>query len=318
VALIVPPGLPRTAGNWVTAMRLAEGLRGLGWRVEVYDAAAVPVPSGRPTVHHALHALHAAPSALRVARRGVDPVVVTLTGTDLAGGERLAEVLAACDAVVAFSPGTPGATDIIPPGVVPLPGRRRRREFGWRRGEVAFLLPAGLREVKRPWFALPPLARLRAAGLPVRLAIAGPVREAAAAARLQQAMAGAGAWASYLGELPRGRMGDLYRSADVVLNTSRSEGLSNAVLEAMALGRPVLAADIPGNRAAVRHGRDGLLFPPEDEAAFAELARHLAADPGLRRRLGRAAARRAARTFSPGAEARAHARLYERLLAGRG
>ena len=44
-----------------------------------------------------------------------------------------------------------------------------------------------------------------------------------------------------------------------VVNCSAAEGLSNAVLEAMALGKAVVASDIPGNRAALCHGRTGWL-----------------------------------------------------------
>ena len=57
----------------------------------------------------------------------------------------------------------------------------------------------------------------------------------------------------------------LLAAADIVLNCSRSEGgMANAVIEALALGRAVLAADIPGNRSLIEDGVTGLLFGSEE------------------------------------------------------
>ncbi|HEY8581907.1 MAG TPA: glycosyltransferase family 4 protein, partial [Capillimicrobium sp.] len=85
-------------------------------------------------------------------------------------------------------------------------------------------------------------------------------------------------------------------AADVFVMPSRHEGLSFAVLEAMAAGLPCVVSDGPGNPEAV--GDAGVVFAAGDEAALrAELAR-LAADPAQRARLGAAARDRAASAFS--------------------
>jgi len=63
-----------------------------------------------------------------------------------------------------------------------------------------------------------------------------------------------------------------YVDADVVLNTSLSEGAAPTILEAGILGRPVVAADVPGNRDLLRHRETGLLFGDEDEMAKQVLA----------------------------------------------
>ncbi|XP_047478753.1 glycosyltransferase 1 domain-containing protein 1-like isoform X2 [Penaeus chinensis] len=68
-------------------------------------------------------------------------------------------------------------------------------------------------------------------------------------------------------------------SATVLLNSSLSEGMSAAVLEAMALGTPVLARDIPGNRAVVRHGETGMLFSCPD--TFVQQLNRLLDEPAL-------------------------------------
>ena len=67
-------------------------------------------------------------------------------------------------------------------------------------------------------------------------------------------------------------MGAAYLDADVVLNTSVSEGCSPTILEAGILGRPILAAASPGNEDLLRHRETGLLFHDEDELARQALA----------------------------------------------
>ncbi|XP_027235287.2 glycosyltransferase 1 domain-containing protein 1 isoform X2 [Penaeus vannamei] len=68
-------------------------------------------------------------------------------------------------------------------------------------------------------------------------------------------------------------------SATVLLNSSLSEGMSAAILEAMVLGTPVLARDIPGNRAVVRHGETGMLFSCPD--TFVQQLNRLLDEPAL-------------------------------------
>jgi glycosyltransferase involved in cell wall biosynthesis len=65
-----------------------------------------------------------------------------------------------------------------------------------------------------------------------------------------------------------------YRSSDCFVNPSKTEGMSNAVLEAMACGLPVLCGDCMGNREVVMNGENGFLFDPGDSG---ELARRMVA-----------------------------------------
>lgn len=81
----------------------------------------------------------------------------------------------------------------------------------------------------------------------------------------------------------------LYRAADVFVLPSISEGLSNALLEAMASGVAVLASRVGGTAEAVKDGGAGYLFDPHDAATFrARLAQFLKT-PGLAERMGRQA-----------------------------
>lgn len=126
---------------------------------------------------------------------------------------------------------------------------------------------------------------------------------------------GIAATVSFLGYRPD--VDALLSVAGVLVLPSRSEGMSNAVLEAMAHGLAVVATDVAGNRAVVAHEEDGLLVPYDDHPALAAALRRLLGDPALRARLGRAAARKAEAAFSIGAVAAAYDGLYRELVAGR-
>lgn len=75
---------------------------------------------------------------------------------------------------------------------------------------------------------------------------------------------------------------------DVFVLPSRWEGLSLAILEALACGLPVVVSDIPGNRDLVEIDRDGLVFPDDDATALAGALIRLVDDAELRVRFGEA------------------------------
>ncbi|HUP76701.1 MAG TPA: glycosyltransferase family 4 protein [Acidimicrobiales bacterium] len=106
--------------------------------------------------------------------------------------------------------------------------------------------------------------------------------------------------------------------ADVFVLPSRAEGLSNALLEAMAKGLPVVASRIPGNAEVVDSGRDGVLFDVDDPADLAATLQTLIGDQALRERLGRAARRHVVEHFSFAEVARRYRNLYAELCSGDG
>lgn len=85
---------------------------------------------------------------------------------------------------------------------------------------------------------------------------------------------------------------------DVYVTASRSEGLSMALLEALASGTAVVSSDIPPNAEVVEHGRTGLLVSPGEPTQLAEAIARLAAEPAWRSALGRAAACHVAQHYS--------------------
>ena len=107
----------------------------------------------------------------------------------------------------------------------------------------------------------------------------------------------------------------LLQQADLFVLPSVAEGISNALLEAMAIGLPCLATDIPGNQAVISDGIDGHLFAPGNPPALAHLLTTLLADENLRYRTGQAARAMVTQRFSIQAVAEAYLALYNRLLA---
>ena len=108
---------------------------------------------------------------------------------------------------------------------------------------------------------------------------------------------------------------DLVPHFDVLLSTSGYEGQSNAILEAMAAGVPVVASDIPGTRDLVVHGETGYLVPVGDRAGFARYINRLLDHRDLADTLGQSARCRAAEHFSVEKMIARYADLYRTLLA---
>jgi glycosyltransferase involved in cell wall biosynthesis len=97
----------------------------------------------------------------------------------------------------------------------------------------------------------------------------------------------------FLGRLPAGSVPELLDAADVFAQPSVYEGHSNALLEAMAAGLPILASDIPSQRETLTDDAGqlcGLLLPLDDSESWAKALQQLAKDPGARSKLGLAAA----------------------------
>ncbi len=102
---------------------------------------------------------------------------------------------------------------------------------------------------------------------------------------------------------------------DLVLLPSRIEGMGNALMEAMAAGRPVVATRVGGVPELVVHGRTGLVVEPDDPEALARAVLRLLGDRNLRVQMGQAGRQRILQDFTPQAMAGAMERLYLEVLA---
>jgi glycosyltransferase involved in cell wall biosynthesis len=123
-----------------------------------------------------------------------------------------------------------------------------------------------------------------------RLWIAGYGEERDRLEALRQNLPG-GERVRLLGKVRFDEMCRTMQAADMFALLSRWEGLSNALLEAMACGLPCVVSDVSGMSDVVRHEATGLVVPPDDERTAREVLALLAADPALRTRLGAEAAR---------------------------
>ena len=113
-------------------------------------------------------------------------------------------------------------------------------------------------------------------------------------------------------------MAAAYKLASVVLSASiEPEAFGRVVVEAQAMGRPVIATDHGGARETVAHGESGWLYPPGDSARLAEILNQaLEMDPSERAHLGMAARVRVHSRYTVGAMQRDTIKAYERA-AGR-
>jgi L-malate glycosyltransferase len=106
----------------------------------------------------------------------------------------------------------------------------------------------------------------------------------------------------------------LYELLELVLLPSRIEGLSQALLEAMALGKPVIASAAAGNRDLITDGADGRLVEPRNAVAWARAIAQVLGDADLAARWGAAARRTARVTFSLDHTIERTAALYHSIL----
>ncbi|HVQ46600.1 MAG TPA: glycosyltransferase family 4 protein, partial [Gemmatimonadales bacterium] len=107
----------------------------------------------------------------------------------------------------------------------------------------------------------------------------------------------------------------LYELLNLVLLPSRMEGLSQSLLEAMALGKPVVASAAGGNLDLIRDGVNGRLVPPRDRGAWARVIEELLSSPAGAERLGEAARYTAREEYTLERTVERTVRLYCSVLA---
>lgn len=152
---------------------------------------------------------------------------------------------------------------------------------------------------KDPLTLIRALGRLRAEGLGVRAVLAGrAIRAHEYTVMLRKEIEALGLGEAV--EMP-GQIDDipgLLARSNIGVQSSRSEGLSMALLEQMMAGLAVVATEVGDTSRAIEHEATGLLVPAGDEAALAGALRRVVTDAQLRRRLGEAARDRAIREYS--------------------
>jgi glycosyltransferase involved in cell wall biosynthesis len=179
----------------------------------------------------------------------------------------------------------------------PEEGHAFRERYGIARSAPVVLTSAKLTRHKGHEVAIAALARLHSAGVPVVYLVCG---DGGREEELRTLARSTGLPAVFTGLLEPAELIAALAAADVVVHPSLHEIFPNAVGEAMACGRAVVAADAGGTPELVGREGAGVLVPPGDAEALAAAVRGLLDAPERRRLLGEAARRRIEAEFPLG------------------
>jgi len=315
--IIVTPAPPGSrAGNRNTAARWARILRGLGCRVRVmteWDGEDCDL----------LVALHARKShaALRDfrARHPSRPALLALTGTDI-----YRDIRQDPNAAASLDIAT-GLIVLQEAALAELTPPQRSKAHVIHQSVVTTLTPAPparvfrvcvlghLREEKDPFCAAQALRLL--ADPKIELAHAGKSLSAEMAREAKRRMRDDHRY-RWMGELPHWAALRLLARSHVMVISSRLEGGAHVVSEAIAIGVPVIASDIPGNRGLLG-AHYPAYYPTGDHARLAELLRRTIDDRRFRARLATAVKQRR-RLIDPQRELRAWEKLLREVGIGPG
>ncbi|MFA6316152.1 MAG: glycosyltransferase family 4 protein [Elusimicrobiota bacterium] len=201
---------------------------------------------------------------------------------------------------------------MVPNGADPprpcLPGPRTGREYVLCVGRLAAYKGTDL--------LLMAFADLLAQGFDLDLVVAGPDQTSGSLYAFARSL-GVSGRVRFTGAVPLSEVASLLAGCLFFVLPSRQENMPMALLEALAAGKPAVAAAAGGVREVIRHGRNGLLIPPGDVPALARAMARLARDNRLRDRLGKAASRDGLHWSWSSAAAR-YLRLYGWKPKGRG
>lgn len=114
---------------------------------------------------------------------------------------------------------------------------------------------------------------------------------------------------------PRTDVPQLFAASDIGIHCSHEEGFSNAILEGMAAGLPMIVTDVGGNPEAIEQGRSGVIIPSNDVAALGREILRLCDSPQDRAQFGHSAKLRVVHDFSPQKCFGAYEEMYDEALA---
>jgi len=189
-----------------------------------------------------------------------------------------------------------------------------RAKLGLRDGSPVVTTVANIRKVKGLDTLLQAAAIVRTEFPDVRFLVAGNSLEPAHYRELQSLVQQLGLTdnVTFLGHFAE--VFSLLKLSNVFCLLSRSEGFSNALLEAMASGLPCVATRVGGNAEAIEDHQNGFLLMPEDASAAAQQIKMLLRNPEEARHIGRAARQTVEERFTNEKMAGQLAHLYEALL----
>jgi L-malate glycosyltransferase len=338
VALVSPFTLPDYCGNSILADRLQKGLVKRGYVVALFNShkdRPEQVVQLSPQILHSFNAERTSHWMKLFRSSFTARWVITLTGTDYAhwcGIEdppmHIKENLEHADALIVFHepaaislssslPMLKNKIHIIPQGITPLESTEDRStvrtKYGIGQGAIVFLMAGGIRPVKNIPLAIKAFYEVKKQAPEVVLLHVGPAIDKEEADRVFALSKNLSCLRS-LGGIPPREVRELMRAADVLVNTSFHEGMSGAILEAMAEGLPILASSAQGNLALVQENISGFIFSVGDQRALTQRAIELARNPSLRKKMGEESKNLACQNYSKEKELDLHAQVYQGLM----
>jgi len=187
----------------------------------------------------------------------------------------------------------------------------KRAELGLEDGIASFAIVARLVLVKNHDMLLRAAGLLKEEGHRFKVLVAGDGARREALETLAGEL-GLGDHLSFLGT--RSDAAELMGAVDATVLTSHTESLSNAIIESLLIGRPVLATEVGGNPELVQDGENGFLIPANDHQTLAERMRRFILDPSLAGTMGRRAQTDAQNAFSAAKMVEETCAVYHRLL----
>jgi len=310
IAIISPYTLPVNRGNSLTAERLKNGLIKKGMTVSIFDSLKDSVKETAEFNPDIVHCLHGTRSQLFISElynHISAPLVTTLTGTDYntpekqgPSDEKLSYIFNKSSAIITFNsfakellleifPAFSEKVHVIPQTVELMTWNESRNsirnKYEYTEKDIIILLAGGIRSIKNLDYAIDACFEIEKQNNHIKLILAGPIIEQDNADHILDKGKELKCF-SYLGELSQHETRRLMYGSDIFLNTSISEGMSGAILEAMAESLPVIATRNSGNDALVDNNESGFLVPLNDQDDLIEKLLRLISDKALRDNMG--------------------------------
>lgn len=312
IAIISPYTLPVNRGNSLTAERLKNGLIKKGMTVSIFDSLKDSVKETAEFNPDIVHCLHGTRSQLFISElynHISAPLVTTLTGTDYntsekqgPSDEKLSYMLNKSSAIITFNsfakellleifPAFSEKVHVIPQAVELMTWNESRNsirnKYEYTEKDIIILLAGGIRSIKNLDYAIDACFEIEKQNNHIKLILAGPIIEQDNADYILDKGKELKCF-SYLGELSQDETRRLMYGSDIFLNTSISEGMSGAILEAMAESLPVIATRNSGNASLIINNKNGFLVPLDCLNVLKDKILCLISDQNLRNKIGKA------------------------------
>ena len=192
---------------------------------------------------------------------------------------------------------------------------RLRHSLGIRPDEFVVLFLGRMDRLKGIYLFLQAVATLRQRGRAFSVLLVGSIEVQDIQDRIRQL--GIGDVVRLIGPVGKLDVLDYYCASDLFVLPSYLEGISSALIEAMACGVPAVATLVGGNPEVVRDETDGMLIPPGDVGALTSAIERFVADPDLGQKVGASARSRIQERFSLGSMTAQYLQAYEEVVQAR-